>query len=151
MHCAQARNQIALLVGDDIADTDRLEVEQHLSQCNACREYKNGVAQSHQVLQTFAAEDSGVIPAGSLWEEMQPAVKLESSRKTRRFNGWVAALAVAALVMAMVAISGDLAPDGGVGFEPAESGFNATPVGNQEELPKTEGSDKPKPFPGTLR
>ncbi len=162
MHCAQARNQIALLVGDDIADTERVEVEQHLSQCKSCCDYRSGMKDAHNVLQTFAAEDSGVVSAPSLWAEMQPAVRLESTRKAKRFNGWIAGLCVAALVMAMVAISGDLTSSGGVGFESEDPGFQATPVGNQTQpstFPQQRQTDnseanppnQPEPFPGSLR
>ena len=131
MHCAQARNQIALLVGSDIADSDRIEVEQHLSACQACCQYRGEIAESHAVLQDFAAEDSSNTQAPGLWEQMQPAVKLESARQTKRFNGWLVGLCVAALVMAMVKISGDLTTTGSDPFEGGSSGFGGMSVVNE--------------------
>lgn len=110
MHCSQARNQIALLVGDDLGESDRPEVERHLSQCKACNSYQADLLATHQQLQTLSAEDSGVI-SGSLWPKLEPAVHLAASEHgARRFNGWVAGLAIAATVMAMFAISGDFGP-----------------------------------------
>ncbi len=110
MHCAQARNLIALLVGDDLADTDRPEVERHLSQCSSCHSYHTDLAGTHSQLQELSSEDSGVT-SPSLWPEMEPAVRLANAgRGGRQFNGWVAGLAIAATVMAMFAIAGDFGP-----------------------------------------
>lgn len=126
MHCSQARNQIALLVGDDIDDSDRPEVERHLSECKSCHSYRDGLASTHEQLQMLSAEDSGVMSA-SLWPEMEPAVRLANSdRGSRRLNGWAVGLAVAATVMAMFAMSGDLGPvrydDGNSEMSPPPSG-----------------------------
>jgi len=140
MHCAQARNQIALLVGSDIADSDRIEVEQHLSACQACCQYRGEIAESHAVLQDFAAEDSSNAPTPGLWKQVQPAVKLESLRQTRRFNGWLVGLCVAALVMAMVKISGDLT----TGSDPLGSGQSSgyeISVSNEQSQPAPKKTD----------
>ena len=110
MHCAQARNLIALLVGDDLADTDRPEVERHLSQCSSCHSYHTDLVGTHSQLQELSSKDSGVA-ASSLWPKMEPAVRLANAgRGGRQFNGWVAGLAIAATVMAMFAIAGDFGP-----------------------------------------
>ncbi len=130
MHCAQARNQIALLVGNDIADSDRIEVEQHLSACKPCCQYRAEISESHAVLQDFAVEESGNTQAPGLWEQLQPAVRLEGARQTKRFNGWLVGLCVAALVMAMVKISGDLTT-GSAPFEDGGPGFGGTSVVNE--------------------
>lgn len=110
MHCAQARNLIALLVGDDLDGSDRPEVERHLSQCSGCQSYHNGLTKTHQELQSISSVDADT-SSPSLWEQMRPAVRLANAeRGNRRFNGWVAGLAIAATVMAMFAISGDFGP-----------------------------------------
>ncbi len=110
MHCAQARNLIALLIGDDLADTDRPEVERHLSQCSSCHSYHADLVGTHSQLQELSLKDSGVA-SPSLWPEMEPAVRLANAgRGGRQFNGWVAGLAIAATVMAMFAIAGDFGP-----------------------------------------
>ena len=96
MHCAQARTQIALLVGSDLPEGDRPEVQRHLLQCKTCSQY-------HREL---------VDQAVSIWDDIAPQIQLASAnRQTRSFNGYVAGLAVAATVMAMFAISGNVGPD----------------------------------------
>ncbi len=120
MHCAQARNSIALLIGNDLEDNDRPEVERHLSQCKSCQSYYDDLNKSHLQLQSIAPEDSGIHQV-NLWNDLEPAVRLaNSSRSTKRFNGWIAGLAIAATVMAMFAISGDFGP---VKYRSQDSGF----------------------------
>lgn len=120
MHCAQARNLVALLIGNDLEDNDRPEVERHLSQCKSCQDYHESLNASHQQLQSIAPEDSG-IHSVNLWADLEPAVRLANSgRSSKRFNGWIAGLAIAATVMAMFAISGDFGP---VRYNDQNSGF----------------------------
>lgn len=144
MHCAQARNLIALMVGDDLEATDRPEVERHLSQCRSCNEYRTNMTQVQQQLQSVSAEDSDAAPPG-LWPTIAPVVQLESSsRNARRFNGWIAAMAIAASVMALVTISNDLVtpryetqqqlmPGSGARFGPGPS--NVNPESTREDGP----------------
>ncbi|MFK7821107.1 MAG: anti-sigma factor [Planctomycetaceae bacterium] len=109
MHCAQARNLVALLIGDDIGDSDRPEVERHVAECSGCKAYHAGLIQTQQQLLAVAAEP--LVKAPGLWADLQPKVQLASQgRSNKQFNGWAAALAVAATVMAMFAISSDITP-----------------------------------------
>ena len=109
MHCAQARNLVALLVGDDISDADRPEVERHIAECSSCKSYHAGLLETQNQLLSVAAEPTAKSPG--LWADLQPKVQLASQgRSAKQFNGWAAALAVAATVMAMFAISSDMTP-----------------------------------------
>ena len=111
MHCAQARTQIALLVGSDLPEGDRPEVQRHLLQCKTCSQYHRELVDLHQKLQLISADDA-TPQAVSIWDDIAPQIQLASAnRQTRSFNGYVAGLAVAATVMAMFAISGNVGPD----------------------------------------
>ena len=109
MHCAQARNLVALLIGDDIGDSDRPEVQSHLAECDSCKTYHSELLVTQQQLMTVAAESD--VRSPGLWTALKPQVQLANkNQSTKQFNGWVAALAVAATVMAMFAISSDMTP-----------------------------------------
>ena len=110
MHCAQARNQIALLVGGDLDDFGLHEVERHLGMCRNCTDYRQRMEVLRSQLEAVGSADS-VSRGDSLWPALEPAVRVaERDRLVRRFNGWVAGVAIAATVLAMVTISRDYEP-----------------------------------------
>ncbi len=107
MQCAQAKNLIALLVGDDICDPDRPGVERHLSECGSCKTYHDQLAGTQQQLCSLASCTETESPG--IWKDLQPQIRLASDNKsTKRSNRWAVALSVAAMVMAMFVISKDL-------------------------------------------
>ncbi len=115
MNCKRARSEIALWVGDDLDQSARHELERHLAECPSCRDHRNRMRASLDML--YGAEDS-VDTSGdsvasthdSLWPGLSGRLELrDEARKASRFNGWVASLSLAAMVLAMVALSQNLA------------------------------------------
>lgn len=111
MQCVDARNQIALLVGDDLDSTSRSAVEEHLSSCESCRQYQQSMVEARTALESVRALDSEGDTSESLW----PAIRSEIESGAVRTvpgqtvkNRFVAALAIAATLLAAVWISKDL-------------------------------------------
>ena len=101
MNCKQAKERIALLIGNDLDASAVGEVQKHLGQCAGCREHLQRLSSCLEVLQVPAA---GAFQADgeSLWPRI--SVRLASptaGQKPHRLSGWAPTLAVAAACTAM--------------------------------------------------
>jgi hypothetical protein len=101
MNCKQAKEKVALLIGNDLDASAVGEVQKHLAQCAGCREHLQRLSSCLEVLQVPAAgafhEDGE-----SLWPRI--SVRLASQapvEKPHRLSGWAPTLAVAAACAAM--------------------------------------------------
>ena len=143
MQCAEAKNLIALLVGDDIGDGERPKIQQHLSVCDGCQRYRDEIQESQRQLLTLATCADTDSPG--LWVEVQSKVRVaEEAQPAKRSNKWTVALCTAALVMAVIGISKDLVfPT----FDDSTTGVGTTvtwPTPQPEQPPEAElkASDK---------
>lgn len=126
------------MVGNDLDAVDRPEVERHLAQCTPCHDYHSGMVRLRSELEAAGADPGET--SDSLWPVIRPAVCLESSnRSARRFNGWIAGLAVAASVMAVITISNDFVP---ASFNAPRSEMEAWSVGGPGSGPVRQPEDK---------
>jgi hypothetical protein len=101
MNCKQAKEKLALLIGNDLDASEIGNVQRHLGQCTGCREHLQRLSSCLEVLQVPAA---GAFRADeeSLWPRI--AVRLASpnaGQKPHRLSGWGPTLAVAAACTAM--------------------------------------------------
>ncbi len=119
MNCRQAKQNLALWVGDDLEPSAIVALERHISVCPGCREAWVQLRQSQEALATAAkclpatslrAESSlpGVEqPAvDSLWPAISRRLPMPASSMQRpRFNGWVPGLAVAVACVAVMIVA----------------------------------------------
>jgi hypothetical protein len=104
MKCKQAKTQIALWVGNDLEEAAQQKLRGHLTECPECREHSRQLKVSLRALESVERMDA-LVPA-SVWPNL--SVRLAGRRVDfgmNRFNGWVAAVAVAASALAMFSIS----------------------------------------------
>jgi outer membrane lipoprotein-sorting protein len=112
--CSEREEQISMLLSNDLSDETRKDLEQHLGQCAACRDYLMAVREDDRRLIAFADQMSPVVARveGRVLETVSRAClpKLEPTIQTtllwriitkNRFAG----LAVAASVVLFVAIA----------------------------------------------
>ena len=102
MNCSQARSGLALLVGQDLDDKGRLDLERHLAVCPCCRHARQQLEQVMSVLQVANAGESPDL-SDSLWPDLSERIRVRQRyRRQERFNGWVPALAVTAACLTIV-------------------------------------------------
>ena len=110
MNCTDGKTFIALWVGGDLDESDVETLQRHLSSCQGCCEYSDRM---HSAIKPLESEAQSTVLAGlgddSLWPQLSTRLVLHTyNSRVRRFNGYVAGLAVAAMVLAMVAVSQQL-------------------------------------------
>ena len=101
MNCKQAKEKLALLIGNDLDASAVGEIQQHLGQCAGCREHLQRLSSCLEVLQVPAA---GAFHAEgeSLWPRISVRLASPSAgQKPHRLSGWGPTLAVAAACTAM--------------------------------------------------
>lgn len=109
MHCKRARLEIALWVGNDLDDASIGRLQRHLAICPVCREEWRRMESSLRTLHDSSDSllgDPELRPARSVWPKV--AARLASPEfqgPASRFNGWVPALAIASIFLAMVVIA----------------------------------------------
>jgi hypothetical protein len=96
MNCKQAKEKLALLIGNDLDASEVGEVQKHLGQCTGCRQHLQRLSSCLEVLQVpaagaFRAEEE------SLWPRISVRLASPSAgQKPHRLSGWGPTLAVAA-------------------------------------------------------
>src|SRR5271155_2227744 len=101
MNCKQAKEKLALLIGNDLDASAVGEIQKHLGQCAGCREHLQRLSSCLEVLQVpvagaFHAEGE------SLWPRISVRLASPSAgQKPHRLSGWAPTLAVAAACTAM--------------------------------------------------
>jgi hypothetical protein len=107
MNCREAKTDIALWVGEDLAvPAQREELRRHLSVCPECRSQARRLKSALRVLEA-ADQDRTYDAADSLWPELANRIQNRAGRDapSSRFNGWVplvAATAAAALLVVVL-------------------------------------------------
>ena len=106
MDCKTAKLQAALSVGGDLPESDAVGLQRHLATCPQCREHNAGLKTTYAHI-TSAGQSTRVAgETESLWPNIANTMQVRRSKaNVKRFNGWVAGLAVAATMLAMVTIS----------------------------------------------
>lgn len=130
MKCRIARQKIRLLVGDDLGQNEVEPVQEHIAECDSCREHVEEMLDSSDILITYSAEVLSQRKT-SVWKNVvkqlppQPDSRLVSRGRPLRQP----VLVVAAVVLIMAAgILPDLVP---VGSSISPSG---TQVSNPAEI-----------------
>ncbi|MEX0718176.1 MAG: zf-HC2 domain-containing protein [Planctomycetaceae bacterium] len=114
MHCKRAKTEIALWVGNDLDAVSIGRLQRHLAICPSCREHWQGMTSSLRALHDSGDsllldelhEPKRAPSPPSVWPAV--AVRLASpdfQGPAGRFNGWIPAIAVAAIFLAMVSIA----------------------------------------------
>lgn len=111
MHCKRAKTEIALWVGNDLDAASIGRLQRHLATCPGCRDHWHGMTSSLRALHDSSDSLLNEPPPGerrrcSVWSAV--SVRLASpgfQGSAGRFNGWVPAIAVAAIFLAMVTIA----------------------------------------------
>ncbi|MBW3540403.1 MAG: zf-HC2 domain-containing protein [Planctomycetes bacterium] len=103
MNCKRAQAEIALLAGGDLDDAAEALLDEHLASCSSCRRHWN------EMQATLLVLHEPEVPADPLHDSVWPTLSMRLSRERRAervatFNGWVAGLAVAATVLAMISL-----------------------------------------------
>jgi hypothetical protein len=137
MNCKQAKEKVALLIGNDLDASAVGEVQKHLGQCAGCREHLQQLSSCLEVLQVPAASAFRV-EGESLWPQISVRLASPSAgQKPHRLNGWAPTLAVAAACTAMFwvasrqfvgdSVPGFSAPAPPIPFQPIDQPLNAVP------------------------
>lgn len=120
MNCRRAQTDIALWAGNDLDETDRLSLQRHLEACPDCREYQAQMQALMRLvdecpLKEQADEASKSAVSDSLWPSLSSHLVSLPFRNCDRFNGWIPAVAVAAVCLAMLMVAspqGTFPPNG---------------------------------------
>lgn len=144
MNCRRAQSNIALWAGNDLDETDLPCLQRHLEACPECREYKEQMHALMQLVEECPLRDevdeaSKSAVEHSLWPSLSTRLVETPPRRSDRFNGWVPAVAVAVVCLAMVLIASppqasspheapqaSVESEGGWSGEVQEAGFSET-------------------------
>ncbi len=107
MNCQRARSQISLWVGGDLDASAWECVREHLRECPSCQSYQ---LRMQKMLELLGSSDDSHDPSvenelsqDSLWPALSAQLaKRQRKKRTDEFNGWVPALAMAAVCVVMV-------------------------------------------------
>ncbi|MCA9073261.1 MAG: zf-HC2 domain-containing protein [Planctomycetaceae bacterium] len=110
MNCRRAQSDIALWAGNDLDETDLHCLQRHLEACPECREYNEQMHALMRLVEECPLRDeadaaSKSVVEESLWPSLSTRLATVPTPRNDRFNGWVPAVAVAAVCLAMVLIA----------------------------------------------
>lgn len=124
--------RIALLVGGDLEDDARAEVERRLAACARARACRDEMQWSLDVLhacrdRVHEMEPESTNEAASLWPELRTRLAVDARRSSGRglldgVRPWVPSLTVAALVLALATVATSPPPQRGGGDVPTVDG-----------------------------
>jgi hypothetical protein len=108
MSCREFEAEIALEAGRDLEGEGRQRLLSHLAECGACRHQLDRLRGCLTHL-TRLEVDERQIENVQTWQSVSATIAArDADRGVRQFNGWVAALATAAMLLAMLAVSEQL-------------------------------------------
>lgn len=118
MNCRRAQSDIALWAGDDLDEAGLLSLKRHLEACPECRCYMQEMHLLMRLIDECPLREEGDNASkqaveDSLWPALSTRLVTLSARRSDHFNGWIPAVSVAAVCLAMVLIAsppGMLAP-----------------------------------------
>ncbi len=97
MSCAQARDELALEVGQDLESGSGCGLRDHLSECPECRRAWHDLQDSQGRLEHLK-HDSPVVESPNLWRDVEFAIQDRGLRPDRlSFPSWVLGVAVGVL------------------------------------------------------
>ena len=97
IHCGQARDELALEVGQDLEAGPGLELRRHLSECPECCRAWLALQESQAHLE-YLKHDSPVVESPGLWEDVEIAIHGRGLKPERSgFPSWVLGVAVGVL------------------------------------------------------
>lgn len=110
MNCRRAQSDIALWAGNDLDEADLPSLQRHLEACPECREYQEQMHQLMQLVEECPLREEGdeasqAVVEDSLWPSLSTQLVSVRTSRSDHFNGWVPAVAVAAVCLAMVLIA----------------------------------------------
>ncbi len=156
MNCRQAHTDIALWAGGDLDEAGLLSLKRHLEVCLACRCYHEEMRFLMRLvdecpLREQADEASKRAVEDSLWPTLATRLVSLPSPQSDRFNGWVPAVAVAAVCLATVLIASPpqmLAPEEAAVYSSANAEDWSHPQSSAEvvlprQLPKVPIATQP--------
>ena len=108
MNCRESRFQLALFVGGDLDESSGVGLQRHLATCPECRDHHERLDSVMQQVERSESEAPALVHRKSVWPQLAAVIKVREQDRTRRFNGWVAGFAVAAMALAAVTISQNL-------------------------------------------
>lgn len=105
MNCRQARTELALWVGGDLDERATGELERHVCACPQCRELRERLAEACGSLRDAGRMEAFPVDRPTTWPRLARRIEAYERRPfAPRFNGWVPAVAVASICLAIVAI-----------------------------------------------
>ncbi len=123
----RARQQIALLAGDDLEGEEQAEAQQSVTICPDCRDHLLRLRGCLDILDR-TGRSAETVSGPSLWPALEPRLQPIAVRRSDQFNGWVPALSMAAACIALL-IAGqmdDVAPPDVSGAESFRTTFMTT-------------------------
>jgi hypothetical protein len=112
MNCTRAKSEIALWAGGDLDDRQIAQLERHVAVCPDCREYRQRMSGSLQVLHNPGVSESSGLH-DSVWPGVESRLSVQSqieARRAERLNRWLPAAAIAAACLAVIAFTSEPAP-----------------------------------------
>jgi len=110
MNCKRAQTEIALLAGGDLDEASCRALHQHLNRCSECRDYQFQMEELMDLVDESPAKDeadeaSKSAVTESLWPSLSSRLVSLPCVKADRFNGWIPAVAVALICLAMFMVA----------------------------------------------
>ena len=100
--CGQARDELALEVGQDLETGLGSELRQHLADCSECCRAWLALQESHGRLQQLK-NDSPVVESPGLWTNVETVIQSRGLRPERSsFPSWLLGVAVAVLFLVVL-------------------------------------------------
>lgn len=109
MNCTRAKSEIALWAGGDLDDRQIAQLERHVAVCPDCREYRQRMSGSLQVLQNPVVSEPSSLH-DSVWPGVESRLSMQSqleARRAERLNRWLPAAAIAAACLAVIAFTSE--------------------------------------------
>lgn len=110
MNCRRAKSDIALWAGNDLDEPSLFGLRNHLQACPACRSYLEEMQALMRLVDECPLRDQGdeiskSAVEASLWPSLSARLVSLPSPRHDHFNGWLPAVAVAAVCLAMVIVA----------------------------------------------
>ena len=108
--CQKYRQDLALLVGQDLDVVAQVEAERHVATCPDCRVHLQSLRSGQQVLQQARTQSpSNVAEEASVWGGVSRQIRVLDERAGRaNWRGWLPAVALAAACLTVTVITTDM-------------------------------------------
>jgi len=108
--CQKYRQDLALLVGQDLDVVAQLEAERHVATCPQCREHLQSMRSGQRVLQQARTQQPApVAEEASVWAGVSRQMRVLDERAGRsNWRGWLPAVALAAACLTVTVITTDM-------------------------------------------